>query len=182
MVRWIPGRHQDPRDNPNPAERQAVYRADMGPRKCRSSTRSKLWFCPAGMTKTRCTLDPIRPHNGEVGDDMQLGGAESEQGQVEVRENVENIRDVDEDRAEADEDVRRPKPVARLYTPTRTEVYEHEVTHLPYRNWCKHCVHGRGVSSPHQKRTRRKILGSQSVWITALLMARMTTIQLCQGY
>ena len=111
------------------------------------------------MTNTRCTLDRIRPQNGESGDDVQLEGAESGQGQVEVIENIEDIEDVDGDRAEADEDVRRPKPVARPYTPTRTEVYEHEVTHLPYRNWCKHCVRGRGVSSPHQKPDKRENIG-----------------------
>ena len=36
--------------------------------------------------------------------------------------------------AEAEEEMRRPKPAARPYTPTRAEVYEHEVTHLPYRS------------------------------------------------
>ena len=38
------------------------------------------------MTNTRCTLDPIRPQNGESGDDVQSEGAESGQGQVEVIE------------------------------------------------------------------------------------------------
>ena len=50
--------------------------------------------------------------------------------------------------AEVEEEVRKPKPAARPYTTTRAEIYEHEVTHLPYRSWCRHCVHGRGVSSP----------------------------------
>ena len=34
--------------------------------------------------------------------------------------------------AEADEDVRKPKPAARPHIPTRAEISEHEVTHLPY--------------------------------------------------
>ena len=35
--------------------------------------------------------------------------------------------------------------------PSRAEVEEHELTHLPYRSWCKHCVKGRGKESPHRK-------------------------------
>ena len=38
-------------------------------------------------------------------------------------------------RVEAEEDTRKPKPDARSYTPTKAEVYEHEVTHTPYRPW-----------------------------------------------
>ena len=34
--------------------------------------------------------------------------------------------------------------------PTEKEVEEHERTHLPYRDWCKHCVMGRGRSEPHR--------------------------------
>ena len=48
------------------------------------------------------------------------------------------------------EDARKPKPASRPYTPSKEEVYEHEVTHLPYRSWCRHCVCSRGVSAPHQ--------------------------------
>ena len=60
-------------------------------------------------------------------------------------------RDYVEDRAEDTQDARKPKPPARPYTPTKAEVYEHEVTHLPSILWCKHCVHGKGVSAPHHK-------------------------------
>ena len=35
-----------------------------------------------------------------------------------------------------------PNVPARPYTPTKAEVGAHEVTHLPYRNWCAHCVPG----------------------------------------
>ena len=47
------------------------------------------------------------------------------------------------------QDVVTPKVAARPYTPTKAEIEAHEVTHLPYRNWCAHCVAGKGVSSPH---------------------------------
>ena len=32
--------------------------------------------------------------------------------------------------------------------PTEEEVKEHELTHLPFRNWCKHCVAGKGTETP----------------------------------
>jgi hypothetical protein len=33
--------------------------------------------------------------------------------------------------------------------PTREEIVKHNVTHLPYRSWCAHCVRGRGIAFPH---------------------------------
>ena len=35
--------------------------------------------------------------------------------------------------------------------PTQAEVDEHNMTHLPYRSWCTHCVLGRGEAHPHHK-------------------------------
>ena len=34
--------------------------------------------------------------------------------------------------------------------PTKAEREEHESTHVQFRSWCKHCVCGRGMSSPHR--------------------------------
>ena len=38
--------------------------------------------------------------------------------------------------------------------PTKAERARHNLTHIPFRNWCRHCVVARGVSTQH--RTRRK--------------------------
>ena len=35
--------------------------------------------------------------------------------------------------------------------PTQAEVDEHNMTHLPCRSWCTHCVRGRGEAHPHRK-------------------------------
>ena len=35
--------------------------------------------------------------------------------------------------------------------PTKAEIAEHQLTHLPYRNWCPHCVKGRGKERDHRK-------------------------------
>ena len=35
--------------------------------------------------------------------------------------------------------------------PTESEPREHMNTHQPHRSWCKFCVMGRGVRTPHRK-------------------------------
>ncbi len=35
--------------------------------------------------------------------------------------------------------------------PTKREIEEHEITHLPYRSWCWACVRGRGKAAPHRR-------------------------------
>ena len=37
------------------------------------------------------------------------------------------------------EDQARPKIMRRPYTPSRQEVEEHMVSHMPFRAWCPHC-------------------------------------------
>ena len=116
------------------------------------------------MTNSQNTSDPIRQQTGEVGDDVPSEGVGAMQGQEETAE-----AEIDEsNRAEVEDEVRKPKPATRPYTPTRAEVYEHEVTHLPYRSLCRHCVHGRGVSSPHVKAERKEKIGSRSALTIAL--------------
>ena len=36
--------------------------------------------------------------------------------------------------------------------PTPSEIEEHNVTHLPFRSWCPHCVAGKDQDLPHKKR------------------------------
>ena len=48
------------------------------------------------------------------------------------------------------------REVRRLVNPQRPsekEVQAHELTHLPFRNWCAHCMKGRGKEMPHKKGT-----------------------------
>ena len=44
---------------------------------------------------------------------------------------------------------RKPKKMQDPKAPTQAEREEHELTHLPYRSWCIHCVKGRGKDAPH---------------------------------
>jgi hypothetical protein len=35
--------------------------------------------------------------------------------------------------------------------PSKAEIEEHMLSHLPYRNWCEHCVKGRGRQMDHRR-------------------------------
>ena len=70
---------------------------------------------------------------------------EGEQGsRVEPRGDVEEMAEVEEATAR-DLNVDR-KPAA----PTKAMVLAHEVHHADYREWCEHCVAGKGVSHQHR--------------------------------
>ena len=46
---------------------------------------------------------------------------------------------------------RKTKKMQDPKMPTRTEIEEHNLTHLPFRSWCRHCVRGRGKELPHKR-------------------------------
>ena len=59
---------------------------------------------------------------------------------------------------EADKGVRRPLKMRDLKLPTEEEERkEHEMTHLPFRSWCRHCVRGRGKEMPHRSSSEETI-------------------------
>lgn len=38
------------------------------------------------------------------------------------------------------------KGVKNVYLPLQLDMEKHEVTHIPFRNWCPHCVKGSELS------------------------------------
>ena len=44
-----------------------------------------------------------------------------------------------------------PKALPDPHQPTLEEIEQHNLTHLPYRSWCRHCVRGRGKSHAQYK-------------------------------
>ena len=59
----------------------------------------------------------------------------------------EQCRKTEEDEEEEDEGengIRKPKKRKDPKEPTEAERQEHEMTHIPFRSWCRHCVRGRG--------------------------------------
>ena len=53
--------------------------------------------------------------------------------------------------ADDDEVVQRAVPMPAPITPSKREVEIHNLTHLPYRSWCKHCVAARRPNSHHRR-------------------------------
>ena len=93
---------------------------------------------------------PVRPGYSPVGVDH--GRAGSQDDVCGMGENSRAVFGADavEEVVEAEEE---SQPVDTLPTPnmpTQSERDDHDLTHYPYRSWCKHCVEGRGVDMGHR--------------------------------
>ena len=92
---------------------------------------------------------PISPSNS---------GAAGSDGWASVHDSpihVENLSDME--RAVVDEEVEAdtgdawqimkgmPEPIL----PSKAEIDKHNLTHLPYKSWCPHCVAARRAAAPH---------------------------------
>ena len=87
--------------------------------------------------------------NGDIDGDK----AEDGLGQAMAAENGEIHEEAQEqDAEEGRKAVGMPSPIVV----TRREREEHELTHLPYRSWCPHCVRGRGRNCPHHQGVKDK--------------------------
>ena len=56
----------------------------------------------------------------------------------------------EEGEQEDDEEGRAPVLRKGPVMPSKQEMEEHMATHIPYRDWCEHCVRGRGRNDPHR--------------------------------
>ena len=60
-----------------------------------------------------------------------------------------NPDDVQASEEAGDEEAIPAKALPSQIQPTRKEIQEHVLTHLPPRSWCRHCLRRRGTSLPH---------------------------------
>ena len=79
---------------------------------------------------------------------------EEEQRGDRVEEN-EDIQDDDQEREGVIAQRERARSLPQPRLPSRREVQEHELTHIPYRSWCVHWVRGAGRSDAHRRRARQ---------------------------
>ena len=56
-----------------------------------------------------------------------------------------------EKRKEKEEEGRKLRSIGDPRLPSPREVEEHNLAHVPYRNWCPHCVRGRGKDLDHRR-------------------------------
>ena len=54
-------------------------------------------------------------------------------------------------RVDEEDEGRTPKLIKVPVKPSKSEVEVHMTTHIPYRDWCPHCVRGRGLNDKHVK-------------------------------
>ena len=79
-------------------------------------------------------MEPFDPAEGEV--EQKTTGEEGKQ-------------DAQEENSDSEE-ASRPKTRAPPVKPSAIEVENHMVTHLPFRDWCPHCVRGKSGSKVHK--------------------------------
>ena len=58
---------------------------------------------------------------------------------------------------------RAPRKLADPKLPDAEEVRIHDMTHLPYRSWCSHCVRGKGKALEHKKQDKHHTMGEVHV-------------------
>ena len=116
------------------------------------------------------TLQPVSPTKAlkseeirVIEDDKGMTGEENEvkegeepaRSDDEGRGSFESRRDAlshgvaAEDRQEEGEEGRVSKGISAPQKVSKEERDEHNRTHTPFRAWCRHCVRGRGKSTPH---------------------------------
>ena len=106
------------------------------------------------VTSQEETSENSLSHNGDTamqperrqGQGTQRAGSSQEDEEGKERTDEEDYQGRDEE--EAQEPVTRRAPKG----PTKEEREKHEATHLPFREWCHHCIRGRGRNKPHKKK------------------------------
>ena len=64
---------------------------------------------------------------------------------------LEEIRLSEGDEDENGEETRKARIPRDPKKPSKEEIEEHNATHVPFRDWCPHCVLGSAPNRPHQK-------------------------------
>ena len=98
----------------------------------------------------------IEDDKGMTGEENEVKeGEEPARSDDEGRGSFESRRDAlshgvaAEDRQEEGEEGRVSKGISAPQKVSKEERDEHNRTHTPFRAWCRHCVRGRGKSTPH---------------------------------
>ena len=68
-----------------------------------------------------------------------------------TREQEEEPEEETREREGEPEEARRAKGPKAPTKPSKEEVDDHMLTHLPFRSWCPHCVRGKSKGKPHKK-------------------------------
>ena len=92
------------------------------------------------------SVRPLSSTDGEVVSEIAEGREESAQ----VGHDEGASREIEIDEEELEATAQHPRIPRKPVTPTKAMVLEHELHHAEYRDWCKHCVAGKGVCHLHR--------------------------------
>ena len=68
------------------------------------------------------------------------------------------VADADEPQETEVAGQRHPSLVRDPQLLSQTEIDEHNMTHLPFRSWCRHCVRGRAEAHPHLQQKPKELV------------------------
>ena len=106
-------------------------------------------FSEAGLSsRTNSSNESVRPKRIWTVDEVEPADGER-QGVAETPD--ENEFECQPCEAEEEFGSRTVIPMKSPYKPSQKDVDDHYLTHLPYRNWCRHCVRGRGKEMAHNR-------------------------------
>ena len=97
-------------------------------------------------------IGPVVGRGGIVGADEVVDAADEnvdDAGKDEDKEFWDMVCELCDDEDQA----RQPRLPHDPGRPTKEEVRRHMVHRWPFRAWCRHCLRGRGVASPHRTKT-----------------------------
>ena len=93
---------------------------------------------------------------------MEADAGEERQSESRNQGGAEEHHDEDDEAAggqkeDEHDEAQKPKGVKAPNKPSKDEVDEHMITHLPFRSWCPHCGRGKSKGKPQKIGTRPKI-------------------------
>ena len=124
---------------------------DYGPGFPRAGELANQWL-------DACTKDekkqavPIRPENECQTADNIYDNEEMDTGEV----SDDDAKHDEKDDNDTSDEVIECKVCVDPGRPTKEEKEKHDATHAQYRSWCPSCVMGRGQSSPHKSKEKKK--------------------------
>ncbi len=63
---------------------------------------------------------------------------------------IEDEVDEKDGDSDGEEEGQQAKAIRAPHEPTQQEIEEHELTHIPFRDWCVHCCKGKSRRNPHR--------------------------------
>ena len=82
--------------------------------------------------------------------DEDHGRSDAQQAEAEAGGDRDDLEGADED---VEEEHERQRPVRHPELPSREMIAEHNLTHIPYRPWCRACLRGKGKRRPSLRLT-----------------------------